>query len=178
MYSAENKVKGYIQVYTGDGKGKTTAAIGLVIRAVGAGKNVFFAQFMKGKASSEIKALKLLGDAVTIRRYGRENFIFSSPGKEDIRIAAEGLREVKKNIISGTYDVVILDEANVAVYYNLFTVPDLLDVIDSRPGNVELVITGRNAAPEIIAKADLVTEMREVKHYFSKGVKARKGIEL
>ncbi len=170
-------MKGYIQVYTGDGKGKTTAALGLAVRAAGAGMKVLIAQFMKSGEYSEIHALKKFGDAVTVRQYGRKNFIHGKPESEDIRLAGEGLTEVREQLISGKYDLVILDEASIAVYFNLFSVQDLIDVMEAKPEHTELVITGRRAAPEIIERADLVTEMKEIKHYHSQGVKARKGIE-
>lgn len=170
-------MKGYIQVYTGDGKGKTTAALGLAIRAVGAGMNVFIAQFMKGKEYSELESLAKFGDSITVRQYGRENFIYEKPEPEDIRCAVEGLEETKELMRSGKYDLVILDEANIAVYFNVFSVHDLLAVIEAKPEHVELVITGRRAAPQVLEKADLVSEMREVKHYHHKGIRARRGIE-
>ena len=171
-------MKGFIEVYTGNGKGKTTAALGLAIRAAGAGLRVFVAQFMKGRKYSEIKALERYDDIITVKQYGRRSFIEDEPDDEDIRCAAEGLKEVREILTSGVYDLVILDEASIAVHYKLFTVDELIAVMEMKPDSVELVITGRNADPRIIEKADLVTEMVEVKHYYSHGVKARKGIEL
>ena len=171
-------MKGFIQVYTGDGKGKTTAALGLAVRAAGAGLRVFIAQFMKGREYSELKALERFRDLITVKQYGLRSFIEDKPSDDDIRCAAEGLREVREALTSGAYDLVILDEANMAVHFGLFTVDQLLDVMEAKPGHVELVITGRCSDPRIIEKADLVTEMVEVKHYYSRGVKARKGIEL
>ena len=122
-------MKGYVQVYTGNGKGKTTAAIGLAIRAAGAGKRVFIGQFVKGMHYSEIDALKVLSDHITLKQYGRECFIYSEPTQEDIRVARQGLEEVKSVTASGRYDVVILDEANIAIYFRLFTVEELLELI-------------------------------------------------
>ncbi|MCE5250072.1 cob(I)yrinic acid a,c-diamide adenosyltransferase [bacterium] len=171
-------MKGYIQVYTGDGKGKTTAALGLALRAAGAGLKVFVAQFGKGRECGENRALDRLGDSVAVRRYGSGRFITEAPGSEDIHRAAEGLGEARDILVSGDYDLVILDEANVAVHLGLFSADDLLDVMNAKPGQVELVITGRDADPRVIERADLVTEMRMVKHYYSRGVKARRGIEL
>jgi len=170
-------MKGYIQVYTGDGKGKTTAAFGLAVRAAGAGLRVYIAQFVKGMKYGELDAMEKLSDCITIKQYGRDCFIFNEPDKEDIRAAQEGLREVREIMCSGEYQVIILDEANIATYYNLFSVDDLLDFIKVKPEGVELVITGRKADPRIIEKADLVTEMKEIKHYYQKGVEARTGIE-
>jgi len=169
--------KGYIQVYTGNGKGKTTAAIGLAVRACGAGLRVYIAQFIKRGDYSEIKALKKLSDTIKIEQYGLGRFVGGKPSPEDIAISQKGLKRAKAVILSRAYDVVILEEANVAVKYGLIPVQDLLKVLIAKPDNVELVITGRGAAPLILASADLVTEMHPVKHYFKKGVKARLGIE-
>ncbi len=170
-------MKGYIQVYTGNGKGKTTAAFGLALRAVGAGLRVFIAQFVKNSRYSEIKAIERLGGAVTLRQYGRGDFLSRKPDAEDIRAAREGLKEVQQIMASGLYDVIILDEVNIATYYALFSVEDLLALMEARPDHVELVLTGRKADPRIIEAADLVTEMKEVKHYYRQGVEARVGIE-
>jgi cob(I)alamin adenosyltransferase len=169
--------QGYIQVYTGDGKGKTTAAFGLTLRAAGAGLRVWIAQFVKGYEYSEHTALKRLEDLRTIKQYGRSCFIQSKPEPEDIQLARTGLEEAEKVIISGEYQVVILDEACIAIHFKLFTTEELLKVINKRLPNCEIIITGRNASSELIDAADLVTEMKEVKHYYTKGVQARKGIE-
>ncbi|MFC1490107.1 cob(I)yrinic acid a,c-diamide adenosyltransferase [Candidatus Latescibacterota bacterium] len=170
-------MKGYVQVLTGDGKGKTTAALGLALRAAGAGLRVFIAQFAKKGEYSELKSLKRFEDIITIKQYGRTGFIVNDITKEDINCALRGLKEVGENITSGKYQLVILDEANIATYFKLFSAQKLLEIINSRPEHVEIVITGRNADPLIIENADLVTEMREIKHYFEKGVRSRKGIE-
>ena len=170
-------MKGYLQVYTGNGKGKTTAALGLAVRAAGADLNVYIAQFIKQGEYSEIKALQQFEDRITIRQYGLGRFIRGKPNKEDIASAGKGLRSAKKEMLSGIYDVIILEEANVAVTCGLFSVQDLLEVVASRPESVELVITGRGAAAELIEMADLVTEMKEIKHYYNIGVTARVGIE-
>jgi len=170
-------MKGYVQVYTGNGKGKTTAALGLGLRAAGAGLRVYVAQFVKGMKYSELDILEKLSDSITIRQYGRDCFIFKKPEEEDIRAAREGLKEVREVMCSGKYDVIVLDEANIATYYNLFSVDDLLDFIRSKPEDIELVITGRMADPMVIEEADLVTEMKEIKHYYQKGIQARDGIE-
>lgn len=170
-------MKGYVQVYTGDGKGKTTAALGLSLRAAGAGLKVYIAQFLKKGDTSEIKALQRLSDAITIEQFGLGRFIRNRPTNEEIRAAQQGLEKIKKMMASGTYDIIIVEEGNVAVSCGLFSIQDLIDLIDAKPATVELVITGRNAAPEIIRKADLVTEMKSIRHYFDKGVTARVGIE-
>jgi len=170
-------MKGYVQVYTGNGKGKTTAALGLALRAVGANLKVYIAQFAKSGQYSEINALKKYRESITIQQYGRIGFINGDPDDDDIRAAREGLKEVKKAMCSGKYDVVILDEANIATRYRLLLVDELLALIEAKPEHVELVITGRDADTRIIERADLVTEMKEVKHYYRKGVGARDGIE-
>ncbi len=169
--------QGHVQVYTGDGKGKTTAALGLAVRAAGAGLKVFIAQFVKGMAYSELRALDRLRDLITIKQYGRRCFIREDPEEEDKAMARQGLDEVRRIVASGEYAVVILDEANIATHFGLFSAEELLDVIDARSRGVELVITGRNADPRVVERADLVTDMREVKHYYRDGVEARDGIE-
>ena len=170
-------MKGYIQVYTGNGKGKTTAAFGLALRAAGAGKQVFIAQFVKGQEYSEIKAVRELLPTVTVKQYGLDCFIVNTPTQADIDIARQGLEEVAAIIASGGYDIVILDEANIAIFYKLFTAAELIEILKSKPENVEIIITGRYACPEILETADLVTEMKEVKHYYTQGVQGRVGIE-
>lgn len=170
-------MKGYIQVYTGDGKGKTTAAMGLALRAYGAGLNVYIAQFVKGMKYSELITFEKLKDHITIKQYGRGCFIKNEPTEEDCRAAQEGLEEVRNLMASGRYQVMILDEANIATFYSLFSVEDLLELIRQKPDDMELIITGRRADPRIIEAADLVTEMKEIKHYYNNGVQARDGIE-
>jgi len=169
-------MQGMVHVYTGNGKGKTTAAFGLAIRAVGAEKNVYIAQFVKGMKYSELKSLKKI-EKIKIKQYGLNYFIKGKAEQEDINAARKGLEEVAKILKSGEYELVILDEANIAVYYDLFSAEQLIDAIENRSEEVEVVITGRYAADKIIEYADLVTEMKEIKHYYQKGVKARVGIE-
>ncbi len=169
--------QGYVQVYTGDGKGKTTAALGLAIRAIGAGLKVFIAQFLKMGEYSEIKTLKKLSDHITIEQFGRPRFRQGKPLPEDVEAAQKGLEKIRAVMAAGEYDVIILEEANVAVWKGLFTEQDLLDIIDAKPIGMEMVITGRGATAKVIAKADLVTEMKRIKHYFYKGVRGRVGIE-
>ncbi len=170
-------MKGYVQVYTGNGKGKTTAALGLALRAAGAGLRVFVAQFFKSSEYSEIKALRRFEDLITLKQFGAGCFIIEAPGDADIVAARQGWDEVKKVIAGGIYDVVILDEANIAAYYNLISPDELVELIESKPEHVELIITGRHAHDLVIAHADLVTDMHEVKHYYKAGVQAREGIE-
>ncbi|MBU2490800.1 MAG: cob(I)yrinic acid a,c-diamide adenosyltransferase [Proteobacteria bacterium] len=169
--------KGYVQVYTGDGKGKTTAALGLAVRAAGAGLSVYIAQFMKMGEYSEIKALARFSDHITLRQHGLSGFVRGEPDKADVRAAGKGLAEARAAMQTGDWDVVILEEANVAAWFGLFPVEDLLAVIRDKPQGVELVLTGRNAHPDVVAVADLVTEMKAVKHYYFQGVQARTGIE-
>jgi cob(I)alamin adenosyltransferase len=170
-------MKGYVQVYTGDGKGKTTAAIGLALRAAGAGLEVFIAQFVKSGKYNEIIALEQFADRITCRQYGSGCWLRGEPGEEDIRLARSGLQEVRDIIQAGKHDLVILDEANITTHFGLIQVDDLLALIDVKPAGVELVFTGRKADPRLIERADLVTDMREVKHYYQQGVEARPGIE-
>jgi cob(I)alamin adenosyltransferase len=167
---------GKIHVYTGNGKGKTTAAMGLTLRATGAGLTVFIGQFAKGSEYSEIKALRQLG-GVEVHQFGRQCFIVNQPEEEDISLAREGLESARLAMLSGQFDIIILDEANIALYYNLFSVETLLNFIDEKPDNVELIITGRYAPQALIERADLVTEMCEIKHYYTQGLQAREGIE-
>lgn len=170
-------MKGFVQVYTGDGKGKTTAALGLALRAAGAGLRVFIAQFVKGRAYSEDRALARFKGRITVMKFGRRCFIHGKPTAEDAAAALRGLKEAENAIRSGRYDLVILDEATIAAHLKLFPVSELLRLADAKPAGVELVITGRYAPRSLIRKADLVTEMREVKHYYRRGVRARNGIE-
>ncbi|PIE60336.1 MAG: cob(I)yrinic acid a,c-diamide adenosyltransferase [Desulfobulbus propionicus] len=170
-------MKGYVQVYTGMGKGKTTAAIGLAIRAAGAGLKVYIGQFIKDAPYSELAILKMLAGYITIRQYGRGCFLIKSPEQEDVEAARQGLIELTAALTSGEYDVVIADEINVAHDLKLLSEDDLLQLISIRPEQVELVMTGINAPAGVLEKADLVTEMKEVKHYFRHGVLARKGFE-
>ena len=169
--------KGYTQVYTGNGKGKTTAAIGLAVRAAGAGIKVFIAQFIKMGDYSEIKALKRFSDLITVEQFGLGRFANRKPAPEDIKAAQKGLERVRAVMASDEYDIIIMEEANVAAKLGLFAVQDLLKIIINKPSNKELVITGRGASPRIIENADLVTEMKPIKHYYQKGVPARIGIE-
>lgn len=143
-------MSGYLHVYTGNGKGKTTAALGLALRAAGAGKMIFIALFVKGMHYAEIESLKRFEPEITLKQFGRDCFIRHEPEAEDIALAKQGLAEVAEKIRSGLYDMVILDEACIALYYKLFSLNEFLDVIASRPESMEIVITGRYAPPELI----------------------------
>ena len=146
-------MRGYVQVYTGNGKGKTTAALGLALRAVGANLKVYIAQFAKSGEYSEINALKQYRESITIQQFGRIGFINGDPDDNDIQAAREGLEKVKEAMCSGKYDVVILDEANIATSYRLLSVDELLAFIEAKPEHIELVITGRDADARIIERA-------------------------
>ena len=170
---------GYIQVYTGTGKGKTTAAMGLAFRAAGRGLRTYVAQFLKGQPTGEIEAARKLASFIRIEQFGREGFITVKDGAddEDVSRARAGLARALEAMLSGEYRIVILDEVNTAVHFKILPEKDVLDMIDKRPPEVELVLTGRYAPASFIDRADLVTEMKEIKHYYDKGVKAREGIE-
>lgn len=169
--------KGYFQIYTGNGKGKTTAALGLALRASGRGIPVYIGQFMKGQDYGELHALPRL-ESVSHEQYGDPGWVYKGKVTDAQRShAREGLEKARAALTSGQYRIVILDELNMAVWFELVTLEEVLGLVDGRPAGVELVFTGRNAAPELIERADLVTEMREVKHYYTQGVGARKGIE-
>jgi cob(I)alamin adenosyltransferase len=170
--------EGYVHIITGNGKGKTTSALGLTLRAAGAGFQVFILQFIKKGDYSEIKALDRFADQIKVEQFGSGRFIGEKPGPEDIQASRQGLARAKEIISSDHYDLVILDEANVAVKLGLLGVQELIDLILRKPPRLELVITGRYASPQIINLADMVTECRALKHYMSKGVPARRGIEF
>ncbi len=170
-------MKGYVHVYTGNGKGKTTAALGLSLRAAGAGLRVLIVQFLKKGDYSEIKALERFADRITVEQYGAGRFVKGAPSEADMAAGREGLERLRKAAFEGRYDLVVIEEGNVAAHCGLFPVDALLEIIHHRHETVELVITGRGADPRVIAAADLVTEMTEVKHYFKRGVRARTGIE-
>lgn len=169
-------MKGYVQVYTGNGKGKTTASLGLALRAAGAGLSVYIAQFLKNGEYSEIKALSKV-KGVTIEQFGLGKFVRGNPSEADMAAGAAGYLRLCEVLKENKHDMVIAEEANVAVMCNLISEKELLALIDMKPENVELVITGRGATDAVIERADLVTEMKEIKHYFKNGVAARIGIE-
>jgi cob(I)alamin adenosyltransferase len=171
--------QGFIQVYTGNGKGKTTAALGLALRAVGREMKVCIIQFMKGGGPyGEHFAAQRLAPYLTIVTTGRPGWVNrDNPDPEDMRCAREALTLARNAMASGEYALMILDEINGAVSFGLLDVEDVLDLMRHKPGPLELVLTGRNAHERVLAAADLVTEMREVKHYYKAGVAARVGIE-
>ncbi|MHB8054032.1 MAG: cob(I)yrinic acid a,c-diamide adenosyltransferase [Candidatus Aminicenantales bacterium] len=171
-------LKGQIQIYTGDGKGKTTAALGLALRAAGRGYRTYFGQFLKARPSGERIAARKLRGLITFALFGRPGFIEAkSPDPEDIRRARRGLALCRKAMLSGRYDLVVLDEVNVALHFGLLDLADILAFLDEKPAAIELVLTGRRAPAALIRRAGLVSEMKAVKHYFAAGVPARAGIE-
>jgi len=171
--------KGLVQVYTGNGKGKTTAALGLALRASGHGMKTFICQFMKGYEYGEVRSARMLGDLVRIEQFGGESCIplRYPPEQVDVDRARSGMQRVREVLDSGDYDIVILDEILCAVHFMLVPEDDVLDLIESRGGNTELILTGRWAGDAVIEKADLVSEVKEIKHYFTHGIQARDGIE-
>lgn len=191
--------RGYVQVYTGNGKGKTTAAMGLALRALGAGKKVLFMQFMKARGYSEHKMLEELSPNLTLKTLGKPFFVIEEgampeeelakwrkqavifpsgkPPAEYVQLMQEGLAMALAAVTGDEYQLVILDELVVALHFGLVKWEDVRSLIDQKNDDVELVLTGRGAPPELIGRADLVTEMREIKHYYTQGVQARRGIE-
>jgi cob(I)alamin adenosyltransferase len=171
--------RGQVQVYTGNGKGKTTASLGLALRGVGRGLKVCMIQFIKGGGQyGEHLAAEKLAPLLTIHQTGRDGWIFRDRlDPEDIRIARDTLQLARRALTGGDYDMVILDEINGAAWFGLITVDDILELVAQRPEQVELVLTGRSADARVIEAADLVTEMVERKHYYQRGVEARLGIE-
>lgn len=174
-----DEFKGLVEVYTGDGKGKTTAALGLAFRAAGHGFRSYIGQFLKGQPSGELQAARKLQPLVTIEQFGRKKFIKVTENfeEEDYRLAAEGLKKCLKAMLGGEYQIVILDEINVALNLGLIKEEEIQKFLDRKPAGVEIVLTGRYAPQSVIDRADLVTEMVCRKHYYDKGVRARKGIE-
>lgn len=170
--------KGLVQLYTGNGKGKTSAAFGLALRAMGRGLKVYVIQFIKGGFDyGELYIVNKLPN-LTLKAFGRGKFITEKiPPEEDVNLAEEALSLAEKVVKSGKYDIVILDEVNVALNLGLISLERVLELIKNKPKHVELVLTGRYAPKELIEAADLVTEMKEVKHPFNEGVQAREGIE-
>lgn len=170
--------KGMIQLYTGSGKGKTTAALGLALRAAGHGMKTLIIQFMKGQKYGELESAKKLAPLIKIEQMGLDTFVHvSGPSEEDCRMAQAGLKRARTAMESGECDILVLDEINVAVYFRLLGVDEVLELIERKPDKMELVLTGRYAHPALIRRADLVTHMEAVKHYYDRGVDARDGIE-
>lgn len=171
--------KGLVQVYTGTGKGKTTASLGLALRAVGHDLRVYIIQFMKGSTTyGELESARRLAPNLTVEQVGQCTFVCrDNPDPVDRRMAEEGFARAREIVLSGDYDLVVLDELNCAVDFGLVPLEELKRLIREKPAHTELVITGRGAHPEIIEMADLVTEMREIKHYYNSGEASRVGIE-
>ena len=176
---------GLIHVYTGDGKGKTTAALGMALRAAGHGLHTYMGQFMKGQEYGDLAAPALLGNdaagrpLLTIEQYGKPAFLRAEEVSEkDVQQAREGLAKAEAAMRDGAYDLVVLDEVNVALYFGLLTLEEVLRLIDAKPAPVELILTGRRAPEAILERADYVTVMQELKHPYERGIQARKGIEF
>lgn len=169
--------RGLVQIYTGNGKGKTTAALGLALRALGAGLKVYFGQFIKKGAYSEIKALRRFHPNIIVSQYGSGCFVKGKPTPADIRCGQKGLKDLGRAMTGGKYDLVIADEIICAVNAGLISAKEVLRLIHKKPAAVEFVLTGRNAPNQIIKRSDLVTEMRKIRHPFDKGISGRKGIE-
>ena len=175
-----NTNKGFIQCYTGNGKGKTTAALGLALRAAGHNKKIVIFQFMKGQINyGELNSIKKLYPNIEIIQGGRKEFVSKqNPEEIDLKLAKECWEKAKKSILSKNYDIVILDELNVALDFKLLPIDEIISTLKNKPKNVEIIITGRYAPKEIIEISDLVTEMKEVKHYYNKGIPEREGFEF
>ncbi len=189
---------GLVEVYTGNGKGKTTAALGLALRAIGRGNRVLFVQFMKKGDFGEHLAAKALQPQLLFMQFGKPTFLAKrselteerksalgnpevfeeTPPEDYVQLTRDGFERAREEVISGRWDLVVLDEINVAIHMGLLDKREVLNLIREKPKGVELVLTGRYADPEVIAAADLVTEMVEVKHPFQRGIKGRKGIEF
>jgi len=166
-----------VQVYTGDGKGKTSAALGLALRASGHGMRTYIGQFMKGQHYGELEALRD-HPLITIEQYGDVRCIHREEvTSEHVKQARRGLERAREAMLSDQYDLLVLDEVNVAIWFGLLAVEEVLAFLDQRPNHVEVILTGRRAPQELIERADLVTEMQAVKHYYQQGVVARRGIE-
>ena len=174
----ERLQQGLIQVYTGDGKGKTTCALGLALRAVGQGFKAYIVHFMKGRDTGEARAAARLAPDLTLRYFGRPGLVnLNAPAREDLDLVREAWNLAREIIASGDWDLVVLDEINLALAYGLIPLEEALEALRRRPAWVEVVLTGRQAPPELVELADLVTEMRPLKHYSAAGVPARRGIE-
>ena len=171
--------RGCVQVYTGNGKGKTTASLGLALRAVGRGLKVCVFQFIKGGGQyGEHLAAEKLAPLLTIIQTGRPGWVNTKDITEDRQVAQDALVKAQKLLTSGEFDLFVCDEINGAVGFGLIEVEQVLELIHLKPGKTELVLTGRNAHERIVEAADLVTEMRDIKHYYKSGVPARTGIEM
>ena len=172
-------IKGYVQVYTGNGKGKTTAALGQALRAAGGGLKTFIVSFMKDSPYGELKSIQHLSEWIRLEQYGNDTFVFKKkpPKESDLEAARHGLQRVREAMLSGKYDIIIMDEVCVALHFALLNTESIISFLEEKPETVELILTGRYCPQELIEKADLVTEMKEIKHYYQKGVSSRRGIE-
>ena len=171
------KKRGLVMVYTGNGKGKTTAAVGQALRAAGHGCRVYMIHFMKGRDYGEFLAAARLPN-ITVVRAGRDVFVNrGNPEQVDVELARDGFERARQAILGGEYDLVVLDEINVAVDFGLIPEAELLALLEQRPPGVDLVLTGRGASPELVKRADLVSEILSIKHHYDSGVPGRKGIE-
>lgn len=168
--------KGFIQLYTGNGKGKTSAAFGMALRAAMAGKKVYIAQFVKSMKYSETR-IEILLENITIEQFGRGCYLNRDVDDADRQAARDGLRQCQQALRSGDWDLVILDEVTIALHFELFSTVELLRVLDEKATHTEVILTGRYAPQELINRADLVTEMVEIKHYYSQGVLSRPGFD-
>ena len=176
--AANDKPRGLVIVITGNGKGKTTSAFGQALRAIGQGYKVFIIQFMKGRSYGECIAAEKYLPRLTVHRSGLDSFVMrDNPAPADIQLARQGFELAKKVVASGKYDMVILDEINVAVDFKLIPLQDVVQLIESKPPSLDLILTGRYAAKKIIGLADTVSEVREIKHHYAAGIKDRAGIE-
>ncbi|MFX1300007.1 MAG: cob(I)yrinic acid a,c-diamide adenosyltransferase [Promethearchaeota archaeon] len=175
----KEKHQGLVQVYTGDGKGKTSAALGVGLRAAGHGFKVYMIQFMKGQINyGELEAVKRIPN-FTIRQFGRPDFVNrTKPDPQDIELAIAALVHAREIIKKGKVDFLILDEINVAMDFGLISTQEVVTLIKSRPTHMEIILTGRYAHPTIVEMADLVSEVKEVKHPYQKGIGARRGVEM
>ena len=179
MNSINRLKKGYVHIYTGNGKGKTTAALGQALRAAGSGLKTFIVMFLKDFSYGETVCIKHLDDWITLKQFGNDAFVIckQQPARKDLKAAQQALNQAREAMLSTKYDIVILDEVCVAIHYGLLKTEEVLSLLGAKPPTVELILTGRYCSPELIERADLVTEMREIKHYYQKGITARKGIE-
>lgn len=171
--------KGYVQIYTGNGKGKTTAAIGQALRAAGAGYSTLIIQFMKEYSYSELQSIKYLDQFIKIEQYARDDFVYKKelPDEKEKRKAQLGLKRAEEEFTKDNFDIIILDEVIVSIYFKLIETSDIVKLIKKKPINMELILTGRYCPQELVDLADLVTEMKEVKHYYTNGITSRKGFE-
>lgn len=179
MHNTRLQNKGYTHVYTGSGKGKTTAALGLAFRAMGWGMKTYIGQFMKGQKYGELGAARMVAEYIVIEQYGLNTFVHvqNPPDAEHVAMAKSGYEKIQTALFSKEYDIIVADEILTSSYFNLLSIHELLSLIEEKPNSVELILTGRYAPQEVVEAADLVSEMKEIKHYYHLGVEARKGIE-